>query len=108
MFPEHDPVPLAWPDLPDEAVVELHGLINNFMVLFESRYFGQIHRYFQEQASARHRQPDFVQPDLFRSLNPDEPRSELNQLKPQRRPAAMPGGVVVCSGTITSADHHDS
>ena len=73
MKPERNPASLAWPDLSDETVVELHGLLTDFMVLFESRYFGQIHRYFQQRAPNHHSPPDFVQPDLFRSINPDEP-----------------------------------
>lgn len=73
MTPERDPAPLAWPDLPDEAVVELHCLITDFTVLFESRYFSQIHRYFQDRARDQHNPPDCVQPDLFQALKPDEP-----------------------------------
>lgn len=65
--------PLSWPQLPDEAVVALHALLNDFMMLFESRYLGQIDRYYRERSRENLVQPDFVQPDLFRSTNPDEP-----------------------------------
>ncbi len=73
MSPEREPAQISWPDLSDEAVLELHCLITDFMVLFESRYFGQIHRYLQGRARDSCSQPEFVQPDLFRSLDPDEP-----------------------------------
>lgn len=73
MYLERDPAPLAWPDLSDETVVELHCLLTDFVAQFESRYFAQYQRYFQDRARDSCAQPDFVQPDLFRSAKPDEP-----------------------------------
>lgn len=35
MYPERDPAPLSWPELPDESIVELHCLLNDFLMLFE-------------------------------------------------------------------------
>lgn len=70
---QHRPVPLSWPQLSDEAAVALHASLNDFMMLFESHYLGQIERYYQERSRENLVQPDFVQPDLFRSNNPDEP-----------------------------------
>lgn len=65
--------PLPWPPLPDEAVVELHSMLNDFMLRFESHYLAQIERPYCEQSRDNLAQPYFVQPDLFRSINPDEP-----------------------------------
>jgi len=64
---------LSWPELPDEAVVVLQAALNDFMMLFESRYLGQIERYYHERSREHLVQPDFVQPDLFRSAYPDDP-----------------------------------
>jgi hypothetical protein len=65
--------PLSWPELPDEVAVALQAALNDFMVLFESHYLGQIDRYYREQSRESLVQPDFVQPDLFRSAYPDDP-----------------------------------
>jgi hypothetical protein len=69
----HSSAPLSWPQLPDEAAVRLHACLNDFLMLFESHYLGQIDRYYQARSRENLVQPDFVQPDLFRSTNPDEP-----------------------------------
>jgi hypothetical protein len=42
-------------------------------MLFESHYLGQIERYYRERSREHLVEPDFVQPDLFRSANPDDP-----------------------------------
>lgn len=73
MQPDYRPALLSWPELPDEAAVALHASLNDFMMLFESHYLGQIERYYCERSRENLAQPDFVQPDLFRSTNPDEP-----------------------------------
>jgi hypothetical protein len=73
MKTDHPPAPLSWPELPDEAAVALHAFLNEFMMLFESRYLAQMERYYRERSGDRLAQPDFVQPDLFRSAHPDEP-----------------------------------
>lgn len=64
---------LVWPELPDEAAVALHAALNDFMTLFEARYFAQIERYYRERSRDNLVPPDFVQPDLFRSTHPDDP-----------------------------------
>lgn len=67
------PPPLAWPELPDEAAVALYDCLNDFLMLFESHYLAQIERYYHERARENLMQPYFVQPDLFRSADPNEP-----------------------------------
>ena len=73
MHPEYHRPPLDWPDLPDEAAVTLYDLIVELMIGFESRYFAQIHRHFHQRAQHAHTQADCTQPDLFSSLDPNEP-----------------------------------
>ncbi len=64
-----DPCPdIALPTLPDEAAVEIHRFLTDFLILFESHYCGQIHRFYQD-----HSHENLVQPDLFRPGNPSEP-----------------------------------
>lgn len=65
--------PLSWPELPDETVVELQYALLEFVMLFESHYLGQIERYYHERSREHPVEPDFVQPDLFRSALPDDP-----------------------------------
>ncbi|AVR88462.1 hypothetical protein [Thauera aromatica] len=64
---------LSWPQLPDEVALALQGVLHDFVILFESHYLGQIERYYRERSRAHLAQPDFIQPDLFRSANPDDP-----------------------------------
>ena len=64
---------LSWPELPDEVAVALQGVLHDFVMLFESHYRGQIERYYRERSREHLVQPDFIQPDLFRSANPDDP-----------------------------------
>lgn len=73
MHLEHHRLPRDWPELSDEAAVTLYELIAELMIGFESRYFAQIHRHFQYRAHEAHAQPRFIQPDLFASLDPNEP-----------------------------------
>lgn len=73
MHPEHPRPPLDWPELSDEAVVTLYDLITELIIGFESRYCAQLHRHFHERTRQAHAQPDLIQPDLFSSLDPDEP-----------------------------------
>lgn len=68
MQPDSAPADLSLPTLADEAVVEIHTFLNDFVLLFEAHYGGQIHRYYQG-----HSRENLVQPDLFRSHNPDDP-----------------------------------
>ena len=65
--------PLSWPELPDEAAVALQGVFHDFIMLFESHYLSQIERYYHERSREPFVEPDFVQPDLFRSAYPDDP-----------------------------------
>ena len=49
----HDsmPVEIHLPTLSDEAAVEVHDFLNEFLLLVESHYFAQIHRHYQNQFS---------------------------------------------------------
>lgn len=62
------PADIRLPSLCDEAVVEIHRFLNDFLLLFESRYGAQIHRFHQDRSYE-----NLVQPDLFRTINPHEP-----------------------------------
>lgn len=73
MHTNYPPARLSWPELPDEAVVALQALLQDFVTLFESRYLAQMERYYHERSLENLDQPDFVQPDLFRSAYPDDP-----------------------------------
>jgi hypothetical protein len=73
MHTDYPSAPLSWPELPDEAAVALQVALQDFVTLFEAHYLGQIERYYRERARESLMQPDFVQPDLFRSADPDEP-----------------------------------
>lgn len=65
--------PLSWPELPDEVAAALQAALQDLVMRFESHYLGQIERYYRERSRAHLVQPDFIQPDLFRSANPDDP-----------------------------------
>ena len=65
--------PLSWPELPDEAVVALQYALHDFVMFFEAHYLGQIERHNHERSRETLVQPDFVQPDLCRSADPDDP-----------------------------------
>ena len=41
--------PLAFPDLPDAAVVALHRCLEDLSTAFENRYFAQLHRCYHPQ-----------------------------------------------------------
>jgi len=73
MHTHYPSVPLSWPELPDEAAVALQVALQDFVMLFEAHYLGQIERYYHERSREHLVEPDFVQPDLFRSANPDDP-----------------------------------
>jgi len=70
---ETQPAPPPWPTLTDEAVVELHHWLTDFLILFESHYFGQINRHRHDRSQHNLTQPDCVQPDLFQFADPDTP-----------------------------------
>ena len=54
------------PDLSDEAVVEILDFLQVFTADFENRYFGQIHRYYDDRS-----QRNIVQTDAV--INNDDP-----------------------------------
>ena len=73
-MPPDDPnAPLSWPELPDEAVVALQYALHDFVMFFESHYLGQILRHARNREREHLEPPDFIQPDLFRSVCPDDP-----------------------------------
>ena len=43
------PVVINLPPLSDEAAVAVYDVLNKFVLLIESHYFAQIHRYYQDQ-----------------------------------------------------------
>jgi hypothetical protein len=49
MKPDSMPVEIHLPPLSDEAAVAVHDVLNEFVLLVESHYFAQIHRYYQNQ-----------------------------------------------------------
>ena len=46
----HTPGAYQLPRLSDEAVVQIHLFINQFLDFFEARYGDQIHRYYEERS----------------------------------------------------------
>jgi hypothetical protein len=38
-----------FPDLPDEVVIAINELIEEFYVRFQNRYFAQMHRFYHDQ-----------------------------------------------------------
>jgi len=61
------PQSLPWPELSDDSVVALQALLSDFLVLFESHYLGQIHRYHEERSQENLTQLSFLSDD------PDSP-----------------------------------
>ena len=57
----------GWPELSDDSVVALQALLSDFLVLFESHYLGQIHRYHDERSQENLTQLSFLSED------PDSP-----------------------------------
>lgn len=47
---DHAGVDLALPQLSDDAVVQIHDFIYDFLDLFEARYGDQIHRYYDDRS----------------------------------------------------------
>jgi hypothetical protein len=56
MKPDSMPVEIHLPPLSDEAAVAVHDFLNEFVLLVESHYFAQIHRYYQNQFADNSRQ----------------------------------------------------
>jgi len=44
-----EPALLSFPDLPDEAVIALNDFIEELYARFQSHYFAQMHRYYQDR-----------------------------------------------------------
>ena len=61
------PKSLPWPQLSDDSAVALQALLSDFLVLFESHYLGQIHRYHEERSQENLTQLSFLSED------PDSP-----------------------------------
>ena len=70
--PSH-PECLPWPKLSDASAVELQALLNDFLVLFESHYLGQIHRYHDERSQENLNQLSFLTDDPNPPEDPDSP-----------------------------------
>lgn len=70
--PAH-PEGLPWPELSDASAVELQALLNDFLVLFESHYLGQIYRYHDERSQENMTQLSFLPDDLSPPEDPDSP-----------------------------------
>ena len=51
MQPDSMPVEIHLPVLCDEAAVEIHDFLNEFLLRFESHYFAQTHRYYEDAFS---------------------------------------------------------
>lgn len=42
---------IAFPDLPDEAVIALNDLLEEFYTRFQNHYFAQMHRYYHDRST---------------------------------------------------------
>ena len=60
MRPDSSPVEIHLPPISDEAVVEIHDFLYDFLHLFEAHYGAQIHRFYADRS--------------FDSLAPPEPQ----------------------------------
>ena len=49
MKPNAMPAKIDLPPLSDEAAVAVHDVLREFVLRFESHYFAQIHRFYQDQ-----------------------------------------------------------
>ena len=67
------PKSLPWPQLSDDSAVALQALLRDFLVLFESHYLGQIHRYHDERSQKTLTQLSFLSDDPGRPEDPDSP-----------------------------------
>ena len=55
---DHDNANIAMPPLSDDAVVQIHDFIYDFLDLFEARYGDQIHRYYADRSQHNMIGPD--------------------------------------------------
>lgn len=58
------PVEFDLPPLSDEAAVAVHDVLCEFVLLIESHYFAQIHRYYQDQFANNLGEPPIRQPSV--------------------------------------------
>jgi hypothetical protein len=56
VYPCNDQTPM--PPLSDEAAVVVLEFLQRFTECFESRYYGEIHRYYEEQSQAHRKTAD--------------------------------------------------
>jgi len=55
---DHAGAGIALPQLSDDAVVQIHDFIYDFLDLFEARYGDQIHRYYDDRSAHNMSWPD--------------------------------------------------
>lgn len=67
------PQSLPWPELSDASAVALQALLSDFLVLFESHYLGQIHRYHDERSQENLTQLSFLPDAPTPPEDPDSP-----------------------------------
>jgi hypothetical protein len=68
MRPDSRPVKIRLPPISDEAVIEIHDFLYDFIDLFESHYGAQIHRFYEDRS--RH---NLVHPDPTSHTPDDDP-----------------------------------
>ena len=68
MRPDSYPVMIRLPPISDEAVVEIHDFLYDFVDLIEAHYAVQIHRFYEDRCFH-----NLVQPDPEMSLHDDDP-----------------------------------
>lgn len=68
MRPDSYPIEISLPTISDEAVVEIHDFLYQFLLLFESHYGSQIHRFYEQRSY-----DNLVHPDTHPRPPPDDP-----------------------------------
>ena len=58
------PIRIAPPPLSDQAAVDLLAFLHDLVAAFESRYFAQIHRYYEERSEHNLRRPPVPPPTI--------------------------------------------
>jgi hypothetical protein len=62
MRPDACTVKIRLPPISDEAVVEIHDFLYDFVDIFETHYAAQIHRFYQDQSCHNLVRPDPTMP----------------------------------------------
>lgn len=70
MRPDSRPVKIRLPPISDEAIVEIHDFLYDFIDLFESHYGAQIHRFYEDRSRHNLVPPD---PAVHTSDEDDDP-----------------------------------